>query len=87
MIFFMNSDRPWNRLVEIRLKSSTAFGLPLAMAVRVNNQPELRSCLESVSRMVQHAPVVKPQGLKPDVFLAFFGTLRLRSGQAIEVVP
>jgi hypothetical protein len=31
--------------------------------------------------------VAVPQGLKPDVIAALFGTLRLRSGQAIEVVP
>ena len=28
-----------------------------------------------------------PQALKPVVFHGIFGTLRLRSGQAIEVVP
>jgi len=28
-----------------------------------------------------------PQGLKPFVFLVLYGTLRLRSRQAIEVVP
>jgi hypothetical protein len=27
------------------------------------------------------------QGLKPSSLLAFFGTLRLRSGQAVEVMP
>jgi len=54
-----------------------------ASVQRIPRNPDLLALLDGLRFGVDAAP----QGLKPFVFLALYGPVRLRSGQAIKVVP